>query len=166
MLAKLEKVSDDVSTRAHLLSFSFTVRLAPSLPQVAADFNATSAHLVSLADLIVLGGCAAVEAAAKAAGVPTLDVIFTPGRTDATAEQTDAASFDVLEPSADGFRNYVGAAPPMSPQAMGAPAEGLLIDRAAMLTLSKSEMAVLVGGMRVLGANAADSNLGVFTDKV
>jgi len=141
-------------------------KVLAKLEKVAADFNATSAHLVSLADLIVLGGCAAVEAAAKAAGVPTLDVIFTPGRTDATAEQTDAASFDVLEPSADGFRNYVGAAPPMSPQAMGAPAEGLLIDRAAMLTLSKSEMAVLVGGMRVLGANAADSNLGVFTDKV
>ena len=89
-----------------------------------------------------------------------------PGRTDATAEQTDAASFAVLEPSVDGFRNYVGAAPPMSPHARGASAEALLIDRAAMLTLSKAEMAVLVAGMRVLGANAEGSTLGVLTDRV
>lgn len=136
------------------------------LGDVKASFDAQGGASVSMADLIVLGGVAAVEAGAKAAGVSSAGLAFTPGRTDATAEQTDASSFAVLEPSADGFRNYLGDAPPMSPQALGASAEALLIDKASMLTLSKSEMGVLVAGMRVLGANAADSPLGVLTDRV
>jgi catalase-peroxidase len=110
---------------------------------------------VSLADLIVLGGCAAVEQAAKNAGYD-VQVPFTPGRTDASQEQTDVESFAVLEPTADGFRNYLG-------QGHQVPAEHLLIERALMLTLSAPEMTVLVGGMRVLNANAGQSNVGVFT---
>jgi catalase-peroxidase len=110
---------------------------------------------VSLADLIVLGGCAAVEQAAKNGGV-TVEVPFTPGRADASAEQTDADSFDALEPVADGFRNYLGGEHRL-------PAEYLLIDRANLLTLSAPEMTVLVGGLRVLGANAGGSALGVLT---
>ena len=102
-----------------------------------------------MADLIVLGGCAAVEAAAKAAG-HDVTVPFTPGRTDATEEQTDADSFAPLEPKADGFRNYIGKAPALS-------AEELMVDRAQLLTLSAPEMAVLVGGLRVLGANSDGS---------
>ncbi|EXI69658.1 MAG: Catalase-peroxidase [Candidatus Accumulibacter adjunctus] len=110
---------------------------------------------VSLADLIVLGGCAAVEAAAAAAG-QAIEVPFTPGRTDATAEQTDAESFAVLEPQADGFRNY-------QKKAYSVPAEEMLLDRAQLLTLSAPEMTVLVGGLRVLGANVGGSSHGVFT---
>ncbi len=113
---------------------------------------------VSLADLIVLGGAAAIEAAAQAGG-HTVTVPFTPGRTDATPEQTDADSFAVLEPRADGFRNY------LQPN-LGVPAEHLLLDKAFMLTLSAPELTALLGGLRVLGANAGGSQHGVFTDRV
>jgi catalase-peroxidase len=112
---------------------------------------------VSLADLIVLGGCVAVEQAAKNAG-HDVQVPFTPGRTDASQEQTDVEAFAVLEPNADGFRNYLG-------QGNQLPAEHLLIERAQMLTLSGPETTVLVGGMRVLNANARPSDLGVFTKR-
>ena len=112
---------------------------------------------VSLADLIVLGGCAAVEAAARAAGHP-VEVPFTPGRTDASQEQTDVHSFAVLEPTADGFRNYRR---PDHPTA----AEELLVDRAQLLTLTAPEMTVLVGGLRVLNANAGQAAHGVFTHR-
>jgi catalase-peroxidase len=112
---------------------------------------------VSLADLIVLGGCAAVEQAAKNAG-HDVTVPFTPGRTDASQEQTDADSFAVLEPTADGFRNYLQAGQKLSP-------ETLLVERANMLTLTAPEMTVLVGGMRALGANYKQSRLGVFTER-
>ena len=112
---------------------------------------------VSLADLIVLGGCAAVEQAAKNAG-HDVQVPFTPGRADTSQEQTDVESFAVLEPTADGFRNYLG-------QGNQLPAEHLLIERALMLTLSAPEMTVLVGGMRVLNANTRQSNVGVFTKR-
>jgi catalase-peroxidase len=130
-----------------------------TLEGIQSAFNASAAggKKVSLADLIVLGGCAAVEAAAKKAG-HTVSVPFTPGRTDATAEQTDAHSFAVLEPTADGFRNY------MRP-GQGRSAEDLLVDRAQLLTLSAPEMTVLVGGLRVLGANAHGSTHGVFTKR-
>jgi catalase-peroxidase len=110
---------------------------------------------VSLADLIVLGGCAAVEQAAKAGG-HDVQVPFTPGRADASQEQTDVESFAVLEPAADGFRNYLG-------KGTQVPAEVLLIERALMLTLTAPETTVLVGGLRVLNANARQSNVGVFT---
>ena len=113
---------------------------------------------VSLADLIVLGGCAAVEKAASDAGV-LIKVPFTPGRVDASQEQTDVDSFSVLEPSADGFRNYLKTKYAVS-------TESLLIDRAQLLTLSAPEMTVLIGGLRVLGANANGSKHGVFTEKV
>jgi catalase-peroxidase len=113
------------------------------------------AKQVSLADLIVLGGCAAVEQAAKKAG-HDVQVPFTPGRTDASQEQTDVEAFAVLEPTFDGFRNYLAPGHEV-------PAEVLLIERAQMLTLSAPEMTVLVGGMRALGANAGGSDLGVFT---
>jgi catalase-peroxidase len=113
---------------------------------------------VSLADLIVLGGSAAVEKAAKDAGL-TVTVPFTPGRMDASAEQTDAASFAPLEPRADGFRNYLnGKKQFMMP-------EEALVDRAQLMTLTAPEMTVLVGGLRVLGANAGNSKHGVFTGK-
>jgi catalase-peroxidase len=112
---------------------------------------------VSLADLIVLGGCAAVEQAARAGG-HDVQVPFTPGRTDASQEQTDVDSFAVLEPTADGFRNYLAPG-----QAL--PAEHLLLERARMLTLTAPEMTVLVGGLRVLGANAGQSKAGVFTTR-
>jgi catalase-peroxidase len=112
---------------------------------------------ISLADLIVLGGCAAVEKAAKDAG-HNVQVPFTPGRTDASQEQTDVESFAVLEPDADGFRNYLG-------DGHEVPAEHLLVERAFRLTLSAPEMTVLVGGLRALGANAGQSNFGVFTSK-
>ena len=118
-------------------------------------FNAKSAAKVSLADLIVLGGCAAVEQAAKAAGYD-VQVPFAPGRTDATQAHTDVESFAVLEPTADGFRNYLAAG-----QAL--PAENLLLEKARMLTLSAPETTVLVGGLRVLGANTGGSHTGVFT---
>ena len=112
---------------------------------------------VSLADLIVLGGCAAVEQAAKNAG-HDVQVPFMPGRTDASQEQTDVDSFAVLEPAADGFRNYLKAE-------YAVPAEELLIDKAQLLTLTAPEMTVLVGGLRVLGANAGRSKHGVFTKR-
>ena len=113
---------------------------------------------ISMADLVVLGGCAAVESAARAAGV-NIVVPFTPGRTDASQEMTDTESFAVLEPKADGFRNFIGKGHVRK-------AEHLLVDRAQLLTLSAPEMAVLVGGLRVLGANSAGSTHGVFTDRV
>ena len=112
---------------------------------------------VSLADLIVLGGCAAIEKAAKDGGYE-VQVPFTPGRTDASQEQTDIESFAILEPDADGFRNYVGPGHQV-------PAEHLLIERAFRLTLSAPEMTVLVGGLRVLKANAGQSDYGVFTKR-
>ncbi|MGE3510935.1 MAG: catalase/peroxidase HPI, partial [Vicinamibacterales bacterium] len=128
------------------------------LEAIQQEFNRTNGKKkVSLADLIVLGGGAAVEQAARAAG-HTVQVPFTPGRTDASAEQTDAASFGVLEPVADGFRNYYRAGYRLSP------AEAL-IDKADMLTLSVPEMTVLVGGMRALNANAGQAAHGVFTDR-
>jgi catalase-peroxidase len=118
-----------------------------------------SGKKVSLADLIVLGGSAAVEKAAKDAGVD-VQVAFTPGRMDASQEQTDVESFAPLEPRADGFRNYINA----KKQQFMAPEEAL-VDRAQLLTLTAPEMTVLVGGLRVLGANAGQSKLGVFTGK-
>ena len=121
------------------------------------DAQAGAKKQVSLADLIVLGGCAAVEQAARNAG-HDVQVPFAPGRTDASQEQTDVESFAVLEPTADGFRNYVGAGHTR-------PAEYLLIERAEMLTLSAPELTVLVGGLRALGANAQPSDLGVFTKR-
>ena len=123
--------------------------------QEAFNGSQTGGKKVSLADLIVLGGSAAVEQAAKNAG-HDVDVPFTPGRTDASQEQTDAESFDALEPTADGFRNYLSNGHRL-------PAEYLLLDRANLLTLSAPEMTVLVGGLRVLGANAKQSPLGVLT---
>jgi len=113
---------------------------------------------ISLADLIVLGGCAAVEKAARAAG-HSIDVPFTPGRTDATQEQTDVESFAALEPQSEGFRNY-------QKQTYSVSAEELLVDKAQLLTLSAPEMTVLVGGLRVLGANVDQSTHGVFTTRV
>jgi catalase-peroxidase len=129
-----------------------------TLEQVQEDFNnsQTGGKRVSLADLIVLAGCAGVEEAAKIAG-HDVQVPFTPGRTDATQEWTDVASFDVLEPIADGFRNYLGVE--------HSKPEELLVDRANMLTLTAPELAVLVGGMRVLNANVGQSALGVFTER-
>ena len=123
------------------------------------DFNGSQSggKKVSLADLIVLGGCAGVELAAKNAGHDA-EVPFTPGRTDAQQEQTDVDSFAVLEPTADGFRNYLG-------RGHGRPAEETLVDRAQLLTLTAPEMTVLVGGMRVLNANVAQAELGVFTTR-
>ncbi len=112
---------------------------------------------VSLADLIVLGGAAAVEMAADAGG-HAVKVPFTPGRIDATAEQTDIESFEPLEPVADGFRNYLK-------KTYSLRAEEFLIDKAQLLTLSAPEMTVLVGGMRVLGANHGNSAHGVLTDR-
>lgn len=125
---------------------------------IKADFDGKSEKKVSIADLIVLGGSVGVEAAAKAAG-HAIEVPFTPGRTDASAEQTDAASFDVLEPKADGFRNYLSVK-------FSVPTEELLVDRAQLLGLSSPEMAVLVGGLRVIGANHPKAEKhGVFTDR-
>ena len=130
-----------------------------TLEAIQADFKGSQSNdkRVSLADLIVLGGCAAVEEAAKSAG-SEIAVPFSPGRTDAVQEQTDVESFAVLEPTADGFRNYLANGP-------ARPAEALLVDRAQMLTLTAPEMTVLVGGLRVLGANAGGSELGVFTER-
>jgi catalase-peroxidase len=121
------------------------------------DAQAGGKKKVSLADLIVLGGCAAVEQAAKNGGY-NVQVPFSPGRTDASQEQTDVESFAVLEPTADGFRNYLGKGHEL-------PAEHLLIERALMLTLTAPEMTVLLGGMRVLNANTPQSNPGVFTKR-
>jgi catalase-peroxidase len=130
-----------------------------TLEQIQAEFNAAQSggKKVSLADVIVLGGCAAIEEAANRAG-QSVQVPFTPGRTDATQEQTDVESFAVLEPTADGFRNYLRSGNTL-------PAEQLLVDRANLLTLTAPEMTVLVGGMRVLKANVGLSDLGVFTDR-
>ncbi len=129
------------------------------LEGVQARFNAAQGGgmKVSLADLIVLGGGAAIEQAAQAAG-HAVTVPFTPGRTDATPEETDVHSFAVLEPKADGFRNYQS-------KGQTRPAEALLVDKAQLLTLSAPEMTVLVGGLRVLGANVGGAKLGVFTDR-
>jgi catalase-peroxidase len=123
--------------------------------RAAFDADQTGGKRVSLADLIVLGGSAAVEQAARSAGFDVA-VPFTPGRVDASPEQTDAESFAPLEPAADGFRNYLGKGTRL-------PAEYLLVDRANLLTLSAPEMTVLVGGLRVLGTNVKQSPLGVFT---
>jgi catalase-peroxidase len=131
-------------------------KVLDELEKIQKAFNGRSGKTkISLADLIVLGGCAAVEKAARAAGFDA-QVPFQPGRTDATAEMTDAASFDVLEPKADGFRNY------LRPGQKRTPPE-LLVDRAALLTLTAPEMTVLVGGLRVLSANYDGSKHGVFT---
>jgi catalase-peroxidase len=129
------------------------------LEAIQSAFNAaaTGGKKVSLADLIVLGGSAAVEKAAKDAGTP-VEVAFTPGRTDATQAQTDVESFAVLEPKADGFRNY-------QKSAASGPAEAALIDRAQLMTLTAPEMTALVGGLRVLGANAGGSKHGAFTSR-
>src|SRR5436305_5540962 len=113
--------------------------------------------MVSLADLIVVGVCAAVEEAARKAGY-NVTVPFMPGRTDASQEQTDVNTFDVLEPIGDGFRNYMGTEDPLSP-------ETRLLDRANLLKLTAPEMTVLVGGMRALDANFGQSKHGVFTDR-
>ncbi|MBD9376396.1 catalase/peroxidase HPI [Pseudoxanthomonas sp. PXM04] len=129
------------------------------LEGIQAGFNGAQSggKKVSLADLIVLGGAAAVEDAAKKAGHPVA-VPFSPGRTDASQEQTDVASFAVLEPAADGFRNYLKGK-------YSVPAESLLIDKAQLLTLTAPEMTVLVGGLRVLGGNVGQTKHGVFTDR-
>jgi catalase-peroxidase len=128
-----------------------------TLERIREAFNAAQAggKKISLADLIVLAGGVGVEQAAKSAGFD-VEVPFTPGRADASAEQTDVESFAVLEPRADGFRNYLG-------KGIRLPAEYLLIDKANLLTLSAPEMTVLVGGLRVLGANYEQSPLGVLT---
>ncbi|WP_406352143.1 catalase/peroxidase HPI [Streptomyces sp. NBC_00658] len=128
-----------------------------TLEGVQESFNSAGGKQVSLADLIVLAGSAAVEQAAKAGGVE-VEVAFTPGRVDATQEQTDVEAFAALEPKADGFRNFVGKGNRL-------PAEFLLTDKANLLTLSAPEMAVLVGGLRVLGANSGQSKHGVLTDR-
>lgn len=135
-------------------------RVLTTLENIQSAFNSnqTGNKKVSLADLIVLGGCAAVEKAAKDAGF-NITVPFTAGRTDATAEQTDAASFEVLEPKADGFRNYKNA------DVAKVPAEILLVDKAQLLKLTAPEMTALVGGMRVLDTNYNGSKYGIFTDK-
>jgi len=134
-------------------------KVLQALEKVRADFNASlsGGKKVSLADVIVLGGCTAIEKAAKDAG-HEVTVSFAPGRTDATQEETDVHSFAVLEPTADGFRNYLGNRHSRSP-------EQRLLDRAQLLTLSAPEMTALVGGLRVLGANAGGSKHGVFTKR-
>jgi catalase-peroxidase len=134
-------------------------KVLKALRRIQADFNidAGGGKKVSLADLIVLAGGVGVEQAAKAAGVD-VSVPFSPGRTDARQDQTDVESFAVLEPFADGFRNYLKA-----PSAV--PAEHLLVDKAQRLTLTAPEMTALVGGLRVLGANADGSKHGVLTDR-
>jgi catalase-peroxidase len=127
--------------------------------KIQAEFNGSQlgGKRVSMADLIVLGGCAAVERAARQGG-HEIQVPFSPGRTDATQDMTDVESFGYLEPKADGFRNY-------HPKTIDRPAEELLVDRAHLLTLTAPEMAVLVGGLRVLGANYGQSKLGVLTHR-
>jgi catalase-peroxidase len=135
-------------------------KVLKTLEKIQGAFNrgASRRKRVSLADLIVLAGCAGIEKAAKKAGYKVL-VPFTPGRTDASQEQTDVESFNVLEPQADGFRNYQKTAFTVS-------AESMLVDKAHLLTLSAPEMTVLVGGLRVLGANVGQSKHGVFTKRV
>ena len=135
-------------------------KVLTKLKRIQKEFNDSQkdGKKVSLADLIVLGGCAAVESAAKAAG-SSIEVKFSPGRTDAAQNQTDINSFAVLEPEADGFRNYLKKAYTVS-------AEEMLVDKAQLLTLSAPEMTVLVGGLRVLGANHGQSKHGVLTNQV
>jgi catalase-peroxidase len=135
-------------------------KVLDTLEKIRKTFNKTlkDGKKVSLADVIVLGGCAAVEKAAEDAGFK-VDVPFTPGRMDASQKQTDVEAFEYMEPEADGFRNYQKKAYTVS-------AEEMLVDKAQLLTLSAPEMTVLVGGMRVLGANYNGSNHGVFTDEV
>jgi catalase-peroxidase len=134
-------------------------KVLKTLEKIQKEFNSnqSGSKMVSLADLIVLGGCAGVEKAAKNAGHDVI-VPFTPGRTDASQEQTDVKSFAVLEPAADGFRNYLKTKYSVS-------AEELLVDRAQLLTLTAPEMTVLIGGMRVLNTNFAYSQHGVFTKR-
>jgi catalase-peroxidase len=134
-------------------------KVVQALEKIQADFNGTQkgGRKVSLADLIVLGGSAGIEKAAKAAGL-SIAVPFMPGRTDATQDQTDQESFKVLEPKADGFRSYLRAGVKLSP-------ETLLLDRANLLTLTAPEMTVLLGGMRVLDVNFQKSKHGVFTER-
>ncbi|HUP39670.1 MAG TPA: peroxidase family protein, partial [Vicinamibacterales bacterium] len=142
-------------------------KVLKALEKIQTEFNAPSTRdarsgqaatkKVSLADLIVLGGCAAVEKAAKDGG-HNVQVPFTPGRTDASQEQTDVTAFEVLEPDADGFRNYIGPGHTVPP-------EHLLIERAFRLTLSAPEMTVLVGGLRALNVTAGQTNHGVFTSR-
>jgi catalase-peroxidase len=134
-------------------------KVLQTLEQIQTQFNSsqTGGKRISLADLIVLGGCAAVEQAAKNGGHDIM-VPFTPGRTDASQEQTDVESFSVLEPTADGFRNYLHAGEELSP-------ETLLVERAFMLNLTAPEMTVLVGGMRALKANFGQSQDGVLTHR-
>ncbi len=134
-------------------------KVLQTLEQIQTEFNTpqSGGKKISLADLIVLGGCVAVEHAANHAG-QHVRVPFSPGRTDASQEQTDVDSFAVLEPTADGFRNYAGIG-------LDRPVEELLVERAHLLTLTAPEMTVLVGGMRVLNANVAQSELGVFTER-
>ena len=134
-------------------------KVLQTLEEIQAEFNGSQSNgkRVSLADLIVLAGCAAVEAAAKNAGID-VQVPFAPGRTDALQELTDVESFAVLEPTADGFRNYLANGHEKT-------AEELLVDRAHMLTLTAPEMTVLVGGLRALNANVGQSELGVFTKR-
>jgi catalase-peroxidase len=134
-------------------------KVLKALEGIQADFNksASGGKKISLADLIVLAGCAAVEKAAKDAG-QNVTVPFAPGRMDAAQEQTDVESFAVLEPAADGFRNYIR--PKLS-----VPAEEMLVDKAQLLTLTAPEMTVLIGGLRVLGANFEGAKHGVFTDR-
>ncbi len=132
-------------------------RILGTLDTIRTEFNGTGSQ-VSMADMIVLAGCAAVEAAAKSGG-HEITVPFSPGRTDASQEQTDIEAFEALEPTVDGFRNYLGKGHTL-------PAEALLVDRAQLLTLTAPEMTVLVGGLRVLGANSNGSDHGVFTDSV
>jgi len=133
-------------------------KVLSALEKVQQDFNRSGGKKkVSLADLIVLGGCAAVEEAARKGG-HTVTVPFAPGRTDASQEQTDVNTFEVLEPVGDGFRNYLRKGDPLSP-------ETRLLDRANLLKLTAPQMTVLVGGLRALGANHGQSKHGVFTDK-
>ncbi len=151
---RLEPQKDwDVNQPAEL------AKVLPVLERIQQDFNSGQSgnKKVSLADLIVLGGCAAVEQAAKNAG-HDVTIPFAPGRTDASQEQTDAESFAVLEPTADGFRNYLQPGEKLSP-------ETLLVERAYMLNLTAPETTALVGGMRALGANYGQTAHGVFTDR-
>jgi catalase-peroxidase len=134
-------------------------KVLQTLEQIQQDFNRSQPRgkKVSLADLIVLGGCAAIEQAARNAG-HEIPVPFAPGRTDASQEQTDVEAFAVLEPTFDGFRNYLRAGEVLSPQT-------LLLERATLLTLTAPQMTVLIGGMRALNANSGQSAHGVFTDR-
>ena len=134
-------------------------KVLPTLEKIQKEFNSSQSgnKKVSLADVIVLGGCAAVEEAAKKAG-HDVKVPFSPGRTDASQEQTDVHSFSVMEPKADGFRNYLRKQNGTSP-------EELLVDRAQLLKLTAPEMTVLIAGIRALNANFGQSKHGVFTDK-